>query len=1005
MKGPSTAPVEGGRYRARLLALFVLTALFTMGLIFLKIQLEQYRQDVQSRIELTLGARFDVGEVNVHGIRSIQIRDFSAVLEDPNAPTLAVTIPTITLELDLLQLISGAMSIERIHLEGAVVEAARREGQDWLGGYFERYFREAGLGPGMPFRVTGENCSIAIRNLVGDSSVRLSALELDGSRLPDAEDLNLLLRGTLDDSSDKPITLRLRYTTEEDFDLRLVHDRLTAKEINQFLPGAQQFATAGMLSATARVSGYPGPTLALGLEGRFSNLALRDEMPIRPPATGMFSAMGSFDPATDMLTVTAAELRAPEITGTVSGHVSFAESLPTFDLRFGTRNLSATDLLTQYLESVDTPLEGLHVQFEDDPFLEATLTGNVDAPVIGVEGRFRRGTIEIDPPSGALPKVSLQTGLTQFAWNSATGAPRGSMNVEGGVIQHPQSGLEAEQVNGVLHLDGSSLRLEPITANLTGNPVSGYLRYDTTAQEASFQFSGALAGLESIPALQSLEDFQFAGSASLRCTGTVTPTRTLLDLQTDMTQASAGFEWWLAKPMGTGASLSGVHVELIPRRSMKITGNFALDNVQGNAALEFEHGASGWLLNIARAKAAEIPLTTLDRYLLIDYRGLSGALADAALEWRRVGDSAKENTLAIEGRVPHAEILPKDGQASHIIDDAHFRLLMDNATPGAYKAELNLDAGNARLPRFGDTWFASLRPDDPELQALYPPKPRSWNIEIAADQLAIAPWSGSNFSGNVRIADDVISIERFEANVDEGQVEGSYSLEEAENYMTLEARWKQVPASVILRHLELPELLSGMMDGAIAYSIDLDDPGTLEGSGSFDIASGQFSADFLSAMLEERMEANLMTLPPSLRFSRLRSDFALAADKIETSGLLLESEGMTLSGNGHFIVDGDLDYRLDLSITPEAAEQIPVLRDNLNIEGHRISQNNIQLGFHVTGPMFAPTGAVTGLPSVGVTLVSGAFELTSEAIKVIDVPRQILIDLFKIGGGLMGPPR
>jgi hypothetical protein len=82
--------------------------------------------------------------------------------------------------------------------------------------------------------------------------------------------------------------------------------------------------------------------------------------------------------------------------------------------------------------------------------------------------------------------------------------------------------------------------------------------------------------------------------------------------------------------------------------------------------------------------------------------------------------------------------------------------------------------------------------------------------------------------------------------------------------------------------------------------------------------------------------------------------------------------------------------------------QIPILRASFNVEGHRLTQNQIELVFHVKGPAFNPSSRVKGLPPVGVTLVSGAAELTSEAFKVIDIPRQILMDLFRIGGGIVG---
>jgi hypothetical protein len=45
---------------------------------------------------------------------------------------------------------------------------------------------------------------------------------------------------------------------------------------------------------------------------------------------------------------------------------------------------------------------------------------------------------------------------------------------------------------------------------------------------------------------------------------------------------------------------------------------------------------------------------------------------------------------------------------------------------------------------------------------------------------------------------------------------------------------------------------------------------------------------------------------------------------------------------------------------------------------------------------------LAGLPSPSITLVSGALETTSEVVQVLDLPRKILLDVFKIGAGIVG---
>jgi len=114
---------------------------------------------------------------------------------------------------------------------------------------------------------------------------------------------------------------------------------------------------------------------------------------------------------------------------------------------------------------------------------------------------------------------------------------------------------------------------------------------------------------------------------------------------------------------------------------------------------------------------------------------------------------------------------------------------------------------------------------------------------------------------------------------------------------------------------------------------------------------------------------------------------------------------MKVTGEGVWVMEGDMDYNVNIAVTPDMAEQLPILRDSFNVEGFRMTQRDIELGFHITGPTFSPTGELAGMPPVGVTLVSGAAEMTGEAMKLLDTPRQMLFSIFRIGGGILGATR
>ena len=81
-------------------------------------------------------------------------------------------------------------------------------------------------------------------------------------------------------------------------------------------------------------------------------------------------------------------------------------------------------------------------------------------------------------------------------------------------------------------------------------------------------------------------------------------------------------------------------------------------------------------------------------------------------------------------------------------------------------------------------------------------------------------------------------------------------------------------------------------------------------------------------------------------------------------------------------------------------KSIPVSESPYSI--HNIQGFDIVLGFNIVGPTFKPRGELAELPPASVTFVSGALEIARDTISIIDTPRKILVDLLKIGGGIVG---
>ena len=269
------------------------------------------------------------------------------------------------------------------------------------------------------------------------------------------------------------------------------------------------------------------------------------------------------------------------------------------------------------------------------------------------------------------------------------------------------------------------------------------------------------------------------------------------------------------------------------------------------------------------------------------------------------------------------------------------------------------------------------------------------------------PWEGSNFAAAVYSNDKETGFKFYRANVGNGHLEGTYLHEKQDNVMHLDATWDSIPSTYLIQHLELPEVLAGDISGNIAYVVDHDDPRTtMRADGKFTVVKGHFIPEKLAFMLADTLGSSFITLhPDALKFNEVSSTVNIEGDRINTTGLVIDSEGMRITGDGVWVMEGDLDYQINVAITPDMAEQIPLLMDYFNVQGFRMTQQNIELGFHLTGPTFSPSGQLAGLPPIGVTIVSGAAEMTGEAFKLLDTPRQMFMSIFRAGGGILGATR
>ncbi|MBI2433962.1 MAG: hypothetical protein HYV26_13930 [Candidatus Hydrogenedentes bacterium] len=989
------------RVRFWLLTLLLTAALAAAVVLFIQYRLANIRTLVQEAISARMGTSFLAERVQVNGFRGIVIRDFATSFEVPDGPVVQVRAPEAQIFIDLGNLLYRELTVDRLQIDGAEIVLERPAERQWLAPRLADVAGATGLEALFAFRVTGKDCTVSLRNVVGETSLSLAGVQLDFSKLADTAEISGKCSGTLSAAPEKTLEATFHYTSPEDFDVRARASGLTAQDLNVFLPAERQLLVEGVLNASVRLSGYPKGAVIVSLETAFGHLLLRDQPAVIAPATGTLSALAAYDTASHVLTFSTAKAESEQIRGRVDGTISFAEPLPRFGLRFETDHVPVQEAIAYLLASQPESFRGVDLAVQDPYQVTLLLNGTTEKPEISVEARLQGGTLKFEPTDEQLPIVNLTLTLMNITWDSASGRPRGVFNIAAGDIVYRPAGVAAQQVSGTLTLAEDGLSLEPFSAQCFGAPVTGAVHYRPGDQRLDFNLSGMVDLPAKNPLTGLLERLDVQGLLNVRCAGALQPDHYTFDVNMDATQAEIAYDWWLKKPRGGGATFNAFNVDIRPKKSIAIVGATAVDTAQISASLEFAHAGGRWRLQSLRAKSPEIDVATINKCMRIPYTATGDVARDATLEWKRAGRGGDDHDVHITGAFDKLDLQPDGAEVPFQLRNVALDVRFEDRREGN-TGSMNIKAADATTPPFGGKWFLPLRPEDPELAKRFPHEERPWTFTLAADHLKVPPWEGVDFKAGAFVSEQENGLHQFSAQVGEGRISGAYHFKTDENVSHLQANWERVPAHFLIQHLKFPAALNGLITGNVEYRVDQDDPGTLAGTGTFEIAEGQFSADFVYSMLENRLQGGMGTLPPSLRFSRMRADVELTGDKVITRNVRFESPGITIAGDGNFVLQGDMDYTLKVAVEPGLAEKIPALRENLNIEGHRLTQSPIELAFHITGPAFNPKGAVAGLPPVGVTLVSGAAEVTSEAIKVIDIPRQILLDLFKIGGGIVG---
>jgi hypothetical protein len=774
---------------------------------------------------------------------------------------------------------------------------------------------------------------------------------------------------------------------------------LSAEDVNVFLPAERRVIQGGTASVQLEVIRGREGRYDIKSDTRLADVAIRDQPDFLPPITGSLYAVAQYDQSSRLLSLNMARAHTNGVDGTLSGTVSFADALPRLDLTMTSSKLPLKDMVDHMIEDELDRYGNLDYLPGDNNTLTLRLTGASNDLTVAFNAATDGDRVFFVSENPQWPNASLRFGRVDIAWDSKRRTPEGQATILDGRVEYAKLGIVADHVSVSARFKDGIVDVAPLNAQLAGQPWIATVRYDIDKRAGEATVAGTLANLEKNRLASAIRNTELRGAANVNAHATFTQTGVAFDGDVDATQTEIAYRWFYRKPPGIGA-MGHVRGEFIAKKRMsyEIDAKVAGSDLKATAKLTFD-GAK-WTLRSTEATSDHLDLVSVGKCLSIPYDVISGVGTGGRYEWTRVSEPGTEWRATMACASDEVGVRVKGEDQTMVCKGLVFSggMTLGEASTG----EITLTAKSAVMPPLrGSKWFVPFEYDETK----FPPTDRRWVYHLAAENLDIPPWKGTGFRGEGYATLTDSALTSYSATIDGGIMQGSFHSNRIANAYEASNEWKEVPAHYFMEHLHLPIAFTGNMTGKVSYSQDRDDPRTLKGSGYFEMRKGQFSADFLISMLEQQMQDETAALPPSLRFSSLEADVDFVKDLVKTPSIKLVSDAIRLEGSGQFVTGGDMDYNIKVAVAPDTAERIPILRDSFNVEGHKLAQRDIDLAFRLTGPTVKPVSEVTETPSLHVTLVSGSLEAATEALRVIDLPRKILVDLLKTGGGILGAKR
>jgi hypothetical protein len=949
-------------------------------------------------------ANFD--SVSLVGARSMRIEQPRLALHPTESVSIHLEGPEALLSLDAAALMDGRAVPGKVQLKRArIVVHVRAANSEQPVDQVLKTFLTSLHEFQLPFDISGADCELVIRLDSSDETFVFEDVQLV-FRSVGEEGFVARVASVFDEGASALV--RARRQGGGPAEVLLACEGVPAKRLRALVPREHAGKLGGVIDLTLDARSSSEHSAEGWVEVAAAGLPLQT-FPIELPSSSAdLRAHLQLDLASNSLSASAGEVVSGELSASWSGDVLLSSQKVD-----GNLHLVMDDPPIAWIEErlrEEAASHRVHkgeVEYSLVECRELSFAGEADDGqfTYAVEADGLEADVAYQPADPHLPRVEAKLKAPRALWSSTDGF-EADLLVRDGIVRHPQTGLRIERVNGVARFQGEEVFLDSATARLHAAPWALSGSYHLSEGSGQCEVSGVVPALEETPLAQAIQHTDLSGRASLTASATYDGSRVVFEGAVDASQTEILYRTWFLKPPGIGASGS-VSGWFEPKGHSELEAQIESAAAAGSASLRFAHDGTKWRIRGMEAFFDRADPMIIGKCLRLPYVFTGSDVRDVQYSWTR--DAGQDDD---GGMYWHAESTAHVDIFSMRAVEAQTRMVVRNAVvqtqfanaPGGNTGFVDLKANSASMPALGETWFVKVD-FPPELRERFPLKERALTYALSCDELTVPPWNGTGFQGRAYFNEEALGVSEFSANVGDGRISGSYDKDRDANAYRAMFDWAGVPAHYFLEHMDLPELLTGTTTGTVSYSRDNDDPSTLNGQSRFAVTHGLFSADFILHELGQQMGEEQAPLPPHLHFERLEVQADFSNDRVATPDVSLISEGLTMNAEGAFVTGGDLDYEVRVSIDPETAARVPALRDNLNLEGHRLAQQDVQLAFHLSGPMIKPRGRLAEAPPVSVTLVTGGLEVVNEAVRVIDTPRKVLMDLLKIGGGIVGAGR